>query len=340
MNDENYIKEKKKNRDRVSYLLFLLLLTAIFLTTSTYAWFSTNRILTIDTIHIKVQSEGSLDISVDGVNFKAGVTEQDLIEAHDKNYPSSINQLPAYIEPVSTIGNLDNNGLMEMFFGNIDSNSNGDYIIVSERSLETESKGEKSDGKFLAFDLFLRTSTTKDLYITNKSKVTYNGEYSTGIENAIRIALIIEGTTTADSDINTIQNLKTNDSNSVYIWEPNYNSHIATGISHAKDVYGLIISYNMENNIPYDGIKASFEKTNNITFSRANSTNYPNLFSTVVPKILTTTNNDKYQKIFQLQKGITKMRVYIWIEGQDVDCENGASVGDLVATLQFSTNPS
>lgn len=340
MNNEKYIKDKKRNKEKINYLLFLLVLTSILLTTSTYAWFSTNKILSVDTIHVKVQSEGSLDISADAVNFKAEVSKQDIIDAHNKDYPTSINQLPAYIEPVSTVGNLDNNGLMEMFYGNIDSNSNGDYIIASERSIESESKGIESEGKFIAFDLFLRTNITKDLYITDKSNVTYNGEYSTGIENAIRLAIIIEGNITADANIKNIQSLKTNDLNNVYIWEPNYNSHKNTGISHAKEIYDLTISNNMENNIPYDGIKKEFDKAQNITFRAASSSNYPNLFSKVNPKILTVTNNDKYQKIFELQKGITKIRIYIWIEGQDVDCENGASVGDLSAIIQFSTNPS
>ena len=30
----------------------------------------------------------------------------------------------------------------------------------------------------------------------------------------------------------------------------------------------------------------------------------------------------------------------MWLEGQDVDCENKASVGNLTLALQFSTNPS
>jgi hypothetical protein len=29
--------------------------------------------------------------------------------------------------------------------------------------------------------------------------------------------------------------------------------------------------------------------------------------------------------MFTLASGITKFRVYMWVEGQDVDCENSAS---------------
>ena len=339
MNDQEYKKIQRDNKRRISYLLLLLLLTGTFLSTSTYAWFTTNKVVSVSMINVKVQTEGSLEISADGTNFKPGITEEEIIGAHSGNYPNSVNQLPAYIEQVSTVGNLDNRGFMEMFFGNIDSNDNGDYIIISEKSTETESNGVESDGKFVAFDIFLRTSTTKDLYLTNESKVIYNGERSTGIENAIRVAFVVEGNTRSDSGLNTIQNLTTTDKNNVYIWEPNYNTHTVTGISHASGVYGLTIAENNAERISYDGIKSVFSKDDNITFSKANSTNYPNYFEEVTPKILTVKNEENYQYFINLQEGVTKVRVYLWLEGQDVDCENGASVGDLSFGLQFSTNP-
>ena len=42
------------------------------------------------------------------------------------------------------------------------------------------------------------------------------------------------------------------------------------------------------------------------------------------------------QKIFALSAGVTKVRVYMWIEGQDVDCENNASGTDISYNLQFT----
>lgn len=338
MDEKELEQTQKNNKRKIKYLLLLLLLTGVLLSTSTYAWFTTNRVVTIETIDVKVQTEGSLEISVDGINFKAGVTEEEIKNAHNTTYTSSVNQLPAYIEPVSTIGNLDNRGFIEMYYGDISADDEGNYIIVSEKSTETESNGVESDGKFLAFDIFLRTTDTKDLYLTNESKVTYNGEYSTGIENAIRVAFVVEGNTRTDSAINTIQSLTTTNNNNVYIWEPNYNTHTNTGISNAREVYGLNIAANT-GNLAYDGIKAEFGENQSVTFEKANKTNYPNYFDAVSPRILTTTNNTEYQNFIELQMGITKIRVYLWLEGQDVDCENGASVGDLSFTLQFSTNP-
>ena len=38
-----------------------------------------------------------------------------------------------------------------------------------------------------------------------------------------------------------------------------------------------------------------------------------------------------------LTSGITKVRIYMWIEGQDVDCENNASGGSITYNLQITT---
>ena len=318
---------------------FLLLLTGLLLSTTTYAWFTTNRVATIETINVKVQTEGSLEISVDGVNWKPGITQEEIINAHNTNYPTSTNQLPAYIEPVSTIGNLSNNGFMDMYLGIISSNETGDYIIKSEKSTETESNGINSTGTFVAFDAFLKITESKNIYLTDESKVVYNGN-STGTENAIRVAFIIEGNTPATSNLQTVQSLTTTDNNNVYIWEPNYNTHTVTGVSNAREVYGLSITENYATRLSYDGIKAEFPETENVTFSNAKATNYPNYFAPITPRIQTTKENTTYQPLWNLAAGITKVRIYFWLEGQDVDCENNASAGDISLRVQFSTNPS
>ena len=41
-------------------------------------------------------------------------------------------------------------------------------------------------------------------------------------------------------------------------------------------------------------------------------------------------------KPFSLSAGVTKVRVYMWVEGQDVDCEDNASGGTVSYNLSFS----
>ena len=40
--------------------------------------------------------------------------------------------------------------------------------------------------------------------------------------------------------------------------------------------------------------------------------------------------------VFGLESGINKIRVYIWLEGQDVDCINNISFGDFSVNLAFT----
>ena len=39
---------------------------------------------------------------------------------------------------------------------------------------------------------------------------------------------------------------------------------------------------------------------------------------------------------FELEAGINKIRIYIWLEGQDADCINNISFGDFTTNLAFS----
>ena len=45
---------------------------------------------------------------------------------------------------------------------------------------------------------------------------------------------------------------------------------------------------------------------------------------------------DAIHKVFSLKAGITKVRMYMWIEGQDVDCEDDASGLNIAFDLQLT----
>ena len=72
----------------------------------------------------------------------------------------------------------------------------------------------------------------------------------------------------------------------------------------------------------------------------ANSATYPSLFRRVDVGSSTPKNNANNFKVFDLEPSITKVRIYMWLEGQDVDCEDNASYGDISFRLEFTTNPS
>jgi len=313
-----------------------MFLTSICLSTSTYSWFSTNRIVYISELHIKVQAQGGIEISTDANKWNTILTQEDIINAN-QTYENSVNQLPLTMEPVSTGKNVSN-GKLEMFYGYTE-NIGNDYILMASKIEEQEGSGEDSEGKYMAFDMFLKTTNDVKLYLSNTSSVTYQGN-TPGIENSVRFAFLVEGNMPATTDYKTIQNLNNATSETTYIWEPNYDTHSENGIKNAKEVYGIDAKTNNSEQILYDGLVANITKNDKILIADANNKNHPELFKRVDVDYLTSSNFDENVEIFSLKAGITKLRVYIWIEGQDVDCENNSAVGDIEFNFQFTTNPS
>lgn len=328
---------KRRKKNRLFYLLLLLFVTVISLSVSSYAWFTSNRLVKVDLLNVSVKAQGGIEISVDGSNWKSSVSADDITKARE-NYPNSVNQIPSVLEPVSSVMDIDN-GKVKLFYGVASNNSDGDYVLDTTRSIEEESFGNDSNGKFVTFDLFLKVNKDTDLYLTPESNVTYGGDTSFGIENAVRFAFVLEGSTFTGSSLDVIQNLTTNDRNNVYVWEPNYDVHTPNGVNNARDVYGINIGTTSDS-LLYDGVAKEFDKDKNITTTKANSRYYPEYFSTVKVDYYTISGFNNNVKMFNIKNGISKIRVYMWIEGQDVDCENNASIGNVALSLQFSSNPS
>jgi hypothetical protein len=226
---------------------------------------------------------------------------------------------------------------MEMYYGVIGTNSGGDYILTATKSTEEEG----TTGKFIAFDLFFKVDTATDIYLTTNSGVRTTDDTDTGIKNASRIGFVVLGNTTSGASVETIQGLNNGTSSNKYIWEPNYDVHTAAAVSHARDTYGVTTTQTSGSLLPYDGVKAEITSANNVVVRRSDpnaySSAFSSLFSAVTVNYSTIAGFSTKQKIFSLQTGVTKVRIYMWIEGQDVDCENAASGGTITYDLQITT---
>ncbi len=348
-------KNRKNRKRRILILLIALFFTTIMFTTTTYAWFTANKTVKVSKLTVNVEAQNGIQISADGTNWKSIIQSTDITGVHSTTYTSSTNQIPATLEPVSTIGQLDSTGKMQMYHGVIGSNATtGEYIITATKSTETEG----TTGKFIAFDLFLKVDAATDLYLTPNSGVTVNNPTGvqnppdTGIKNASRIAFVVLGNTASGSGISTIQGLNqsavddgnggTTDARRVYIWEPNYDVHTDAAIANARDYYNTTTTAGPSaTQLAYSGVKAPIASTDNVELHVTSTTQYSTrdsaFFSTVTPSYSTVEGFSAKQQIFGLQAGITKVRVYMWVEGQDVDCENAASNGTIDYTLEFTT---
>ena len=325
--------KKKENNRRKKIALFPLFFSFILFITTSYAWFSSNRVVSVDALDVHVQADGGLEVSTDAVNWKQVITVQDIMDA-SQNYRSSMNQIPYQLNPVSTGGTVSG-GKLELFRGQATNTNSTDFILVAEKSEEVGGFGEDSEGDFIVFDLFFRVTSGKELYLSSNSAVTYLGDASKGIENATRVAFLNEGTSGDSSGA--AQSL--NGATKAHIWEPNYDTHTAFGVQNAQNVYGITTSQVGGRLLPYYGVISEITAQNNVLLQNANSNSYPSLFRAVNVDISTPANSSSNQKIFDLESSITKVRIYMWLEGQDVDCEDNASYGDISFKLEFTTNP-
>lgn len=340
LTDEEKKKRREERRKRKKYRLLILLLlllgTGVMLATSTYAWFTANKTVKVSTLTVNIDAKNGIQISADGTKWKSVLQKTDITGAH-ATYSTSVNQLPDVLEPVSTAGVVDANGKLPMYYGTVVTNTSGEYILTADQSTEEESSGAESEGKFIAFDVFFKVDKETSIWMTPNSKVTTNDETDTGIKNASRVGFVVLGNTTAGSSVATIQALNTGASSSVYIWEPNYDTHTPAGIANARDVYNKETDANAGNIIAYSGVKAKIETADDILLGEATATDNSTKFGDVTISYKTKNGYTHYVPIFTLNAGVTKVRIYMWVEGQDVDCENNASGGEINFDLQITS---
>ena len=327
--------KKRKKSKKIFIAILMILFTGVILTASTYAWFTANKTVTVSEIDVNVTTSEGLQISTDAVNWKTVISNEDITGV---TYDGSTNQLPgqtATIKPTSTIGEIDGaTGFMKMFVGAVESSASGDYILTATQSIETKST---TTGDFVVFDLFFQTNAAATIYLTSSSSVKAS-KTATGIQNAARVGFVVQGHAAAGTDAATIRALKNDGTGNVkaVIWEPNFDVHTAAAVKHASDVYGLTTSQTGGSKLAYKGVKAAISDSVNIPLNSTNATYFgditPNIYSPVagIP-------TDKYERVFDLEAGVTKVRIYMWVEGQDVDCEDNASGGSVAYNLQFST---
>ena len=357
-------KQKKERKNRLKSLILLLFLTIVLLSTSTYAWFTANRSVSISPIDVEIAASSGLQISTNASSWKTLVTKQDLEDASDNGYSSAANQIPDELAPVSTIGEVSS-GRLKMFKGEVAGDANnGGAMSLTASACPAEADGDSGD--YIAFDVFLKVDDANgaDIYLTNGSGVTVTSSTTDkGLQYAARYAFVLSPVAASNASAATAQALVPGGTSSVnsslggpvIIVEPNFDGHKASGVSNAATYYNITAHElaSGDTEIDYRGVKAAIanpielKNTNPGTGSTVDTT-YASSFGTIptlyrtnyaysqaattgvqshkgVNGTKTTFTNEHYAKIFHLDAGITKARIYMWVEGQDIDCENAAS---------------
>lgn len=286
--------------------LSMVLASVIALSGVTYAWFTTSNTATVEAMDVNVQTANGIQISLDATKWRSTISGADILDAIGKTYTGSTNRYPkGEILPVSSAGTVKN-GAIEIFEGGYTASG----ALWSTAAVEQET----SDTNFIAFDLFIKSTAGEEgqpltLMIGEgnsevKATDTFGGETDAGVENSVRVAFLPLGNAKTATAAQGLKN-----GTKAIIWEPNASKR-------ADGAEG-------------DAGKEYVTKGFNQAFEEADEENLGDKVSEVA-------TIKSSQEIVTLQNGINKVRVYIWLEGQDIDCINPASFGDFTTTLKFS----
>lgn len=256
--------KKENRRKKMNAVLLLLLMTAIMVIISTYAWFSSQKNVTIRNLRGRVAVAEGLEISLNAKDWSQEV-DLDSVDWSTDSYENNKNNIPSEFQPVSTdCGGLGTAEDLTFYKGTLHNTVNLKDLIECELNSE-DNEIEVSDPKYpgyYAFDIFLKNTTngnvtTDALQLNYDSyvKVLQSGDglnpldedyetklqqliaqrEATGLQNTVRVAFaLFKGTSgTMDTQDTILANTvgATSPIDSVSIWEPNAAAHIESVIN-------------------------------------------------------------------------------------------------------------
>ena len=318
-------KIEEENNKNFNLMLLVTFFLGVLLITSAYAWFQASLNVQIKFVNLVVSKQNGLFISLDGIDFESSVeiSRQKLINELKNTYPSNNSQWAKLgLSPVSSNGLLDSNQERFEMYGASDYEMDPitEKGYLSTKKLKEDSPSDRKS--YIAFELFLKNITgspvSDNLYIDHDTGIKLDDEGTEQIEgllNSSRIGFVKIGSVPLDATVEEIQNIKCNGNCEMIIYEPNSTNHTELSIERAKK-YGVNL------------LDGQYYPTYAIT-GEINFFDMSQLFKPDVPENfgLQITRVDIDRPIFKIPDGITKVRVYVWLEGQDIDSLETRSEG-------------
>lgn len=329
-----YLKFKKKQ-----VLIPLVIFTCVLLIASTYAWFYASLNVKIMSLNMTVSDESGLFISLDGINYSDSISidEDYLFNELSNLYPNHKSiWASGGLLPYSSNGILNsNNDKFDLFSSSI---RYKDVTVSKERVITTykvQENAPNKNGGYVAFDVFLKNVTGSpyddNLFLIEGTGIEVLDDKSNGSDgniNSLRMGFLKMGNVSKRSSVSTIQNIGCNNDCISVIYEPNSLNHSKASISRA-----LKYNVKMENG-KYTPTFAVVKEGVDLEISNGQEGSNYELDSEhfVLQKTITNFDNS----IFSISNGITKVRIYLWIEGQDMDSLESNPMGSKIAiTINF-----
>ena len=318
------MKNTIKKRAFVSAIA-MLIVSAIVLTSSTFAWFSMSKEASVDSMNLTVSSPEGIQISANASTWTAKLTVDEIFDNDPATtsrydaYAGNNNLYPADLIPVSGAFREADSATGYANFFKASLNDTGKASI----SAVTQSKDSQNDAGLIAFDLFFKVAEAQTVKFGGSTFTDTTENSGNSINTALRVAFTPLGTVaigTAPAEVTALNSF--NSARSV-VYE-------VDSINRSDDAAAL--------NIAPGAIqtKALYRGAGNTNLSTSNGVLVSSGNEVAVSGIQIASTADPSTKAFDLSAGITKMRVYIWVEGQDVDCLNSVAGAAITAALKFT----
>ena len=286
-------------------LLAVLLSVATF-GAATFAWFTRGTTATASGFDFTASAASGIQISTDAETWRSTIAAEDFNVTSGPQLGNRITL--SGMDPVSTV----------------DDATGGAFTFYSAESGDGNFTLAENTEDYLVFDLYFLNQGAENLTLslTSTSSVEddENNDFSTSLST--RVGFVVQG-----SNSDPVVAVGLNGAVSTYIWEPNSltrsTSALAGSVNNAKYLYNGIANDN--SGTPVDTSRSYLP-----------SGSYTSLVSTAndiavgdSPVIGTLPG--------ALGGQITKVKVFVWIEGQDLDCNNETSAGTVNITLGFDS---
>ncbi len=328
-------KKNQKNRAFLSAVA-MIALSAIVITTASFAWFTLGRNAMASNLDLMIQKQGEgIEISANTNSFTDVLTFEDLNGTATTGFQASsedYNYFPAEIRPASTSFAL--NTLPAFYAGGIGAGIGDDGSIgkFMNSAAATSANGVDLYGKdgvtvpsgadragFYAFDVFIKyTSSTgtgtaqvkvgESSLVVKTKDADDDAEATDGTDaatNAMRIGFVNCGTVTAGSTA------QASSGSAAVIYANNEAARDTKPVTSAGKSAALA-----------DGAVT-------VAPAEAGSLTIASAYDCPVETGAT-------DQTLTLESGINRVRVYIWMEGQDANCKNELQSQLVSANLVFS----
>lgn len=314
------MKKTIKKRAFVSAIA-MLIVSAIVLTSSTFAWFSMSKEAKIESMDLTVSSPAGIQISANASTWTANLTLDELFDSKStsryKAYDGNTNLMPADLIPVSSAFRNFNSttGNAEFYKATLNDAKKATIEKVNQISTNASNCG------FVAFDLFFKVAEDTTVYF-GTSEFTDNS--NSDILTALRVGFQPMGNTDSSTDASDAIAMKgTMAAINTMIYEVDSQNRSGDSESAGNSTGTITTQYI---------VSESATGTANTNYVLNNSYTASYTGKLILDTAAATA------KSFSLKAGISKMRIYIWVEGNDVDCRNSVAGAALSVALKFTIN--